>query len=158
MDNLRKIELVLVILCVLICALLIINNPKGITGFLINSQENLNAPHDFFTQENIEVYPDRIIINIDNYTLSKYSLSESMLPVFDSNANGVGIKPNSEQDIHMGDIITFRQYENLIVHRVVDIGEDEQGWFCITRGDRNDFSDGKVRFEKIDSVLVALIY
>ena len=81
-----------------------------------------------------------------------------MVPIFDTGANGVGIKPKSEDELNVGDIITFRQDGNLIVHRIVEKGIDEEGWFFITRGDNNNINDGKIRFSQIDSVLVALFY
>ncbi len=46
----------------------------------------------------------------------------------------------------------------LIIHRVVEIGEDEQGTYFITKGDNNFFSDGKVRFGQIKYVTIGVIY
>ena len=78
-------------------------------------------------QEYLEnpVYEDKIVLEIENYILSKYSFSESMVPVFDAGANGVGIKPFSENDLHVGDIVTFRQNNKLIVHRIIEKGIDD---------------------------------
>jgi len=159
MDLSRKIELALIFFLLLFNVLLLLNNPNVISGFfLYGNNEEVNAPYDFISEDDIIVYPDKIVLEIENYTLSKYSFSKSMIPVFDSGANGVGIKPNSEEDIHLGDIITFRQGDSLIVHRVVEKGIDSEGWFFITRGDNNNIIDDKIRFSQIDSVLVALIY
>ncbi|MFH1787571.1 MAG: signal peptidase I [archaeon] len=155
MDLLRKIELIAVSFFLLINLFLLFGN-SGITGFFVKDFPE-EAPHDFISEENIIANSEGIILEIKNYTISKYS-SESMIPVFDSGANGIGIKPKNEEEVHVGDIITFRQSENLIVHRVVEKGFDEEGIFFITKGDNNDLTDGKVRFSEIDSVLVALIY
>jgi len=157
MDMLRKIELGLVLLFLFINIYFLLSNPS-ISGFFLYGSEEVNAPHDFINEENIIVDSDRIILQIENYTLSKYSLSKSMVPVFDSGANGVGIKPTSEDDLHVGDIITFRQGKNLVVHRIIEKGIDEEGIYFITKGDNNDINDGKIRFSQIDSILVALIY
>lgn len=158
-DLLRKIELGLVLFFLFFGVFLLINNKNIISGFFVyGADREITAPYDFISEDNIIVYPDKIVLEIENYTLSKYSLSKSMIPVFDSGANGVGIKPKSEDELHVGDIITFRQEGNLIVHRIVEKGIDEEGWFFITRGDNNNLADGKIRFSQIDSVLVALIY
>lgn len=157
MDLFRKIELSLVLLFLFINLFFLLSNPI-ISGFSFYNNEEVNAPYDFISEDKISIYPDKIVLEIENYTLSKYSFSKSMIPVFDSGANGVGIKPNSEEDIHVGDIITFRQENSLIVHRVVKKGIDSEGWFFITRGDNNNIADDKIRFSQIDSVLVALIY
>ena len=81
-----------------------------------------------------------------------------MVPVIDSNANGIGIRPNSSEDIFVGDIISFYHGEKLIVHRVIEKGEDEFGDYFITKGDNVNFDDGKIRFEEIDSIRAILIY
>ena len=81
-----------------------------------------------------------------------------MVPVFGVGANGVGIKPKSEDELHVGDVITFRQGDILIVHRIIEKGIDKEGWFFITRGDNNNIADEKIRFSQVESVLVALFY
>lgn len=44
------------------------------------------------------------------------------------------------------------------MHRVVEIGEDEQGWFAITKGDNNEEVDpGKRRFQDIKRITVGVI-
>jgi len=158
MDLSRKIEFILILACFFISVFLLASNSNGLSGFVISSENRIVAPHDFISEENIKIYPDKIVLEIENYTISKYSNSTSMIPVFDSGANGVGIKPKSEDELHVGDIITFRQNETLIVHRIIEVGMDGEGWFCITKGDSNNFRDEKVRFSEVDSVLVALIY
>jgi len=48
-----------------------------------------------------------------------------------------------------------------IIHRIVYIGWDEYGWFCITRGDNNQFSDaiwiGKLRFNQINGLVTKVV-
>lgn len=156
---LRKIELGVVLFFLFFGIFLLINNKNFISGFFLYGVDGeINAPHDFISEDKIIVYPDKIVLEIENYTLSKYSFSNSMVPIFDAGANGVGIKPKSEDELHVGDIITFRQDNNLIVHRIVEKGIDEEGWFFITKGDNNNINDGKIRFSQIDSVLIALFY
>jgi len=41
--------------------------------------------------------------------------SGSMEPVLDENSNGIRIIPKSENDVHIGDIVTFQRGEDLII-------------------------------------------
>ena len=158
MDLIQKIEFVLV-LFLLFFNMLFLINPEVISGlFLSEDRKTLSAPYDFIKEEQIIAYENKIVLEIENYSLSRYSPSKSMVPVLDSGANGIGIKPKSEDELHVGDIITFKQNNDLIIHRIVEKGIDKDGWFFITKGDNNNITDGKIRFSQIDSVLVALIY
>lgn len=158
MDLIQKIEFVLV-LFLLFFNILFLINPEVISGlFLSEDRKTLSAPYDFIKEEQIVTYKDRIVLEIEDYSLSRYAPSKSMVPVLDYGATGIGIKPKSEDELHIGDIITFRQDDDLIVHRIVEKGIDKDGWFFITKGDNNNITDGKIRFSQIDSVLVALIY
>ena len=99
-----------------------------------------------------------IVINIDGASLSRYAPTGSMKPVLDEGSNGIRIKPASESDIHIGDIITFEQDNMLIVHRVVDIGSDNNGTYFITQGDNTNISDGKIRFNQIKYITIGVIW
>ena len=120
--------------------------------------DSKEAPFDFIKEDQIEVYPDKVIIKIKNPSIGRYAPTGSMVPTFNENSNGIRIKPRSEKDIHVGDIITFRQDGSLIVHRVIDIGTDKDGTYFITRGDSNSLDDGKIRFKDIQYVMVGIIW
>jgi hypothetical protein len=118
------------------------------------------SPDDWVREGNIEVYSDRVVIHIDNASISRYEDSTSMVPVLDSGVNGIRIVPEPE-DIHIGDIVSYEAgwIDGLVVHRVVYIGEDDLGKYYILKGDNNTKNDPeKVRFEQIRYVTVALIY
>lgn len=116
------------------------------------------SPSDFISDDKISFEEGKLVIEIEDYSLSRYTDSNSMIPVLNSNTIGVNIVPKSEKDISVGDIISFRQDGNLIVHRVIKKDIDEKGVYFITKGDNNNFNDGKIRFNDIESVVVALIY
>jgi hypothetical protein len=118
----------------------------------------INSPFDFIKEEHISIQEKGILININNTTISKYSNSNSMIPVLNSNSTGISIKPESEGDIHIGDIICFYLDEEFITHRVVEKGIDDIGVYFVTKGDNNLMRDKKIRFEDIDSILVAILY
>jgi len=124
-------------------------------SFIFNSN---SAPFDFVDESEIQIYNDRVVINIDGASISRYAPTGSMKPVLDAGANGIRIVPESEEDIHIGDIISFRQDSYLIVHRVVDKGTDEKGVYFITKGDNNNITDGKIRFEDIEFVTIAVVW
>lgn len=121
-------------------------------------QGGVKAPHDWITEENIHIYQDKIILDIPGASISRYADTGSMKPLFDKGANGIRIVPSSEDQIQIGDIITFEKEGLLIVHRVIATGEDDEGKFFITQGDNNDASDGKIRFKDIKYVTVAVVY
>jgi len=115
-----------------------------------------NAPGDWIKTSQIQVTVDSVSINIPNVSISSYAPTGSMKPTFDTGANGIRIKPNSPEQIEVGDIITFGD-EN-IVHRVIEKGTDENGYWFITKGDNNQINDGKIKFEDIKYVTIGVLY
>lgn len=133
-----------------------------ITGSAIsNNLRDRPSPSDIIKQEDIHVFSDRIIIYVDNPQWAKFTDTKSMDPVFDKEANALQIVPRSKEQINVGDIISFRtEYDSsIIIHRVVEIGYDDEGWFALTKGDNNAYMDrGKRRFEDITKLLFGIIY
>jgi|SRR3989344_1434535 len=122
------------------------------------NEPNKSAPHDIIKDNEIEVLDDRVIIHLSKPSVSKYAPTGSMIPVFDNGANGIRIKPNSIEDIEVGDIISFRKENILIVHRVIEKGKDEKGDYFITKGDNTNITDGKIRFEDVEYITVGVIW
>jgi len=63
--------------------------------------------------------------------------------------------------LSVGDIAAYSSdfADGTIIHRIVHIGNDEQGKYFVLKGDNNPTSDpGRVRFSQIKSVVVAIIY
>lgn len=119
------------------------------------------SPAERVDQENIFVYDDEVVIKLNNSKWAVFSDSKSMDPVLDSTSKALEIVPKSEQEINVGDIIAYKsKYRNaLIVHRVIEIGHDPEGWYARLRGDNNDYTDPeRVRFGQIKRVIVAVIY
>src|SRR3989344_8203226 len=116
-------------------------------SFVLNDDNS--APFDFVKENQIQIYDDKIVIDIRGASISSYAPTGSMLPVLDQGSNGIRIVPKSEAEIHIGDIITFNQDNMLIVHRVIEIGSDSEGTYFITKGDNSPINDGKIRFKDI---------
>ncbi len=117
-----------------------------------------NAPSNFIEKEQIEVYNDKVVINVKDASIGEYANTGSMKPVLDENSNGIRIKPLSEKDINVGDIISYKNGNRLIIHRVVDKGVDEEGVYFITKGDNNNYFDGKVRFKDVEYKTIGIIW
>lgn len=128
-----------------------LESPFGITS-------EKSSPSDWISEEKIEVKSNMIIIRIDDAKISRYADTNSMDPTLDKNSNGIEIKPKSAEQIKPGDIITYQRGKDLIVHRVTEIGQDKNGWFCVTKGDNNISSDGKIRFKDIKYITIGIIY
>ncbi|MCX6709821.1 MAG: hypothetical protein NTV63_02595 [Candidatus Woesearchaeota archaeon] len=119
------------------------------------------APADRISESQIYVFNDKIIINLKNAEWASFTPTHSMEPVLNENSNAIEIVPVSEDEIKIGDIISYEsEYaEGTIIHRVAKIGNDENGWYCIAKGDNNPSEDpGRIRFSQIRRVVVAIIY
>ena len=137
------------------------------TGF---ASSGVNAPNDWVDSEDIIVFDDMILLRVENATLSSYAGSGSMKPVFDEGANGIRVVPRSEDEIEVGDIVSYKfgpQLDSLwhqtgqgmlVVHRVVDKGIDDEGVYFVMKGDNNLIADEKVRFEDVEYVTVGVIW
>jgi len=118
----------------------------------------LNSPGDWIKESGIHVYENAIVIDIEGATLARYAPTGSMKPVLDDKSTGIRIQPKSPEQISIGDIVTFEKDEELIVHRVIDKGEDSEGEYFITKGDNNDITDGKIRFQDIKYVTIGVLW
>lgn len=119
------------------------------------------TPGDHITEDQILVYPDRVILDIPDAVWARFTPTASMDPVLDEKSNAIEIIPESEEQINEGDIIAYTSdfAEGIIIHRVIKKGEDQLGTYYLVKGDNNPTADpGKVRFEDIKSVVVAIIY
>jgi signal peptidase len=70
-------------------------------------------------------------------------LSGSMHPVFDAGSI-LAVKPAGQQEIQVGDIVTFKDPEDqkkIVTHRVVKITDGSNGRFFVTKGDANEAPD-----------------
>ncbi|MBT4351648.1 hypothetical protein HOD20_03910 [archaeon] len=123
--------------------------------------EEKASPQDWIPEDKIHVYKDKVIIDIDDPQWSTFTDTNSMDPVIDQGANAIQVVPKSPSQIDVGDIISYtsKYTTGTIIHRVVEIGEDKDGWYAVMKGDNNSQKDpGKVRFDQILRVVVGIIY
>ena len=133
----------------------------GSVKALVNPQERI-SPYPRITKDQIQVLKDRVVIELENPQWATFTDTNSMDPVFDAGHFVIQEVPQSEQDIHVGDIITYSHpsiKQGNLIHRVIKVGYDESGWYAIAKGDNNTNPDpGKVRYGQIKKVVAAIIY
>jgi hypothetical protein len=135
-----------------------INSAILVSGSLIS--EDQLSPRDRITESQIEVFDDKVVLNVAGATWASFTDTNSMDPSLDIGANALQLIPRQANDVSVGDIISYINEDNQrIIHRVVYKGADREGVYFIVKGDNNRVSDpGKIRFEQIDRVLFAIIY
>lgn len=119
------------------------------------------SPFDRIKEENIHVYSDKVVIELKDAEWATFTDTNSMDPLIDYGTNAIEIVPLNESEINIGDIISYKsEYASgTIIHRVVEISQDEDGWFCRVKGDNNkDVDPGKIRFSQVQRMVVAIIY
>ena len=119
------------------------------------------SPSDWIKESQIEVYSTHVTIDIQNSEWAMFTNTNSMDPVFDETSHALEIVPETEAEIKVGDIVSYRSdyAEGTIIHRVIYKGQDDEGVYFVMKGDNNPASDpGKVRFDQIERVLVAIFY
>lgn len=135
-----------------------------ITGFAVSdNQANSHAamPTDRVTEGQIRMSDDGVLIRIANATLGRPEGTSSMEPLLDSTSSTIMIRPEKAEDIKEGDIIAYYSEEavGLVVHRVVKVDKDENGWFAQTKGDNTAANDpAKVRFGQVMYVIIGILY
>lgn len=119
-----------------------------------------NSPGDWVKESQIEMRPDGVLIKVNNPQWAILADTNSMDPVFDSESHLIQMIPQSAADIRVGDIVSYASPMGFsIVHRVIEIGNDEEGWYAILKGDNNPTPDPwKVRFDTVRRVTVMVVY
>ena len=130
-------------------------------SFVNTGAEELPSPCNRVSEDQIFVYKDRIVIDFANAEWATFTDTNSMDPVIDSGANAIEYVPKTAEEICVGDIASYesKYADGILIHRVVETGYDNDGWYAIMKGDNNSYRDpGKIRFDQIKRVVVAIIY
>lgn len=119
-----------------------------------------DSPFDRIAEQDIEMHQDGVFIKLNEPQWAVFADTNSMDPVFDQGHHAIQIVPKTKEEVHVGDIISYRSPMGFsIIHRVTKTGYDDKGWYAIVQGDNNNTPDPeKVRFEDITRVVVAVIY
>lgn len=132
---------------------------EKVNNFFSLSSSEIMSPDDHISEDQIRVYDDRVVLDVEDSVWSSFTDTNSMDPLLDAGANGIEIKPKFEDDIHVGDVISYQSGKGVVIHRVIEIGSDEEGIYYIVKGDNNPIADKeKVRFSAVQGILVAVVY
>ena len=130
-------------------------------GIVVTKKE---SPYDHIKEMDIKVFKDKVVIDVKNVFWSRFADSHSMEPIIAKGANGLSIIPESENDIHVGDIVTYTPdiegyRDKLVIHRIIKLDNDDKGWYAIIKGDNLPKQDpGRIRFNQIKRLLIGIIY
>lgn len=153
----KKLLILISLIAILLFSLISLGE-KQIPASFFRSPE-ISSPSDWIKENQIKVYSNKVIIELEKPTWASFTNTNSMDPFLDETANAIEIKPNSPEQINSGDVISYQTEYGVIIHRVIEKGEDKKGTYFLVKGDNNTFNDPfKVRFNDIKGVLVAIIY
>jgi hypothetical protein len=163
MKKMIILAIALILTSVIVTSASLVNrtNYKNVIMPYSEKPQEVASPHDRIKESQIKVYKDRVIIEIKDAQWAGFIDTNSMDPVIDKEANAIQVVPESYHDVHVGDIISYEsEYgEGIYIHRVIKVGFDPEGWYCIAKGDNNPTEDpGKIRFSQIKKVVIAIIY
>ena len=118
-----------------------------------------NSPANHLSEDKIQVYKDFAVIRAPELMWATFANTNSMDPVLDADTHALEVPPRTPEDIHVGDIVSYALDGEIIVHRVIRIGSDDEGWYAILKGDNNPAPDPeKMRFSQIHGIVVGIIY
>lgn len=131
-----------------------------ISGMLVGEHQG-DANVSRISEEQIYVSESDVTIRIADASLGRFEDSGSMAPLIGQKTKAILVKPDSESDIMVGDIIAYYSGEadGLVSHRVARTSSDEEGWYALAKGDNAPSHDpGKIRFSQIRYVVVGILY
>ncbi len=137
------------------------DRPSPLSDIIGSFPNELPSPSDRISEDQIHVYDTKVVIEVPNAEWATFADTNSMDPVIDYGSNAIELVPKSADDIRVGDIVSYQsEYASgTIIHRVIEIGQDEKGTYFIMKGDNvKDPDPGRVRFSQVKRVVVAIIY
>ena len=153
----RTIVLLFLFLVMITFTILSTSNQQ-IPAALLGGQEQ-PSPTDWVSEKQIKVYPDRVILDVPHALWAGFTNTNSMDPLLDEQSNALEIKPDSGEQIQVGDVIAYKTNLGVIIHRVIEKNLDSEGIYYTVKGDNSTFADPvKVRFADVQGVVVAVIY
>lgn len=123
--------------------------------------DEVAGPSDWIKENQILVFNSQVVLDLKDAEWATFTDTHSMEPVISSRANAIEVRPKSTDEIQVGDIISYQsEYaDGTIIHRVIEKNVDDIGTYFIVKGDNNPQPDpGKIRFEQIQRVVVAVVY
>jgi hypothetical protein len=138
-----------------------VNTNVSMTSTGVAYDDEVASPGDWVKENQIGVYSKDVVLDISDAQWATFTDTHSMEPVLSSRANAIEVVPKSADEIKVGDIVSYesKYADGFIVHRVIEKNVDSDGTYFIIKGDNNPEADpGKIRFDQIRRVVVAIIY
>ncbi len=129
---------------------------------IFSDAADVPSPADVLTMDKIHVLQNRVEIDQPGVIPAVFADTNSMDPVFDTESTALELMVTSTSQVQVGDIVSYETPlapGAAIVHRIVEIGTDEQGWFAIMKGDNLPTTDpGKVRASQLRRKVIGILY
>lgn len=159
----KKIDIIYIVVILILTSLLVIFIRKTV---VLTKTEIIvrDSPYDHIKEQNIQVLQSQVVLDVENVIWSRFADTHSMEPIIAKGANGLHLIPKSKEDVHVGDIVSYnpdiKGYEDrMLIHRAIQISDDNKGWYSIVKGDNLPNPDpGRIRFPQIKRILIGIIY
>jgi hypothetical protein len=118
------------------------------------------SARDIIPRSDIKISRNRLSINFDSKpTIAEIADTNSMDPVFDIGHNAILISEFDRDKLEVGDVIVYRLYSGLIIHRIIDISKDDISKTFQLKGDNNSLPDEWwIRPDHIKYLMIGVIY
>ena len=136
-----------------------LNMSQKVPCVAISCEKSADGPQDRIPENKIALTKQSVVFSVNNPILAKFTDTGSMLPVITAGSHAIEIVPRTPEELAVGDIVSYELDGKTLVHRIIETGQDSQGWYAKAKGDNLDNPDpGKVRFSQVRRVVVAIIY
>lgn len=123
---------------------------------------DIPSPAAAIDAEDIRVLGDRVEIRVADVIPAQFTDTNSMDPVIDAGTTALELTITDVNQVHVGDIVSYETPlapGATVIHRVVEIGADEDGTYFIMKGDNNPTTDPeKVRFGQLRRKVIGILY
>jgi len=148
--------MLIVFLLIIIIGLVIVCVSKEISDMWV--KEDIKSP-ETISPLMFNLTEDYLTINLDNITFFNITSGVSMFPAIHHNSILL-YRLLGNNSIYIGDVIRYKYKKDVFVHhRVIDVREDNEGIYYITKGDNIPNNDIiRVRRENITHKLIGILY
>ena len=89
--------------------------------------------------------------NINLFGYKSYVITSASMEPEIKSGDVIISKVTKQQDLQKGDVITFKKNQDVITHRIVDIQNNEEKKYYVTKGDNNKYEDlEKIEYGQIE--------
>ena len=120
------------------------------------------SPRDIIPQSDISYSSSRKTITIENIEpeiwLTSVKDTNSMDAMVDAGHTCILTSNFNVDDLVVGDVVVYKNWDRSIIHRIVKIAEDSEGKLYTMKGDNCYYCDPPVRDSQIKYLLLGIIY